>query len=154
MYVRNTSSSYDGLGAFDGLGAHEAAEKTADLRSVLATKAPEFREIDAMRFVLGRGTGPKRKRKEASDIAGKLFWTASGPRVGQRIIMGGKEPEKVSPPTKPIVPRAKIIRDMPVLDLPPVSLSGFGEISLSKGCGGLVVLGLMLIALYAYNANR
>jgi len=94
---------------------------------------------------------------------GKTYWTSSGPVFSKEPVAGGIPMEYVQPLLYKKEPVVTNLRDLPKLDLPPVSgISGFGDY-VSTGLGEftigsaiefgiiLAVLGLLIVGGYYYN---
>lgn len=102
----------------------------------------------------------------------KVWWTPTGPRYGEKIHKG-KRSEVVNKPKKKYKANVKVVRDLPILNLPPIEMpegaqeasaqamaklqaetesAGFGETG-SKNTLMLVVLGLLIFGLL-YNRHR
>jgi hypothetical protein len=145
MYV--SGDSFDGYG---GLASAWGFGEEVDAQAMIPQKRKSIsaRKADALLAKSGIGT-----KKEDSDPEGDVYWTKIGPMVTERPLYGGKQVEKVAPPTPFKESRVRVERDMPVIKFAPVSsaLGGFGESKLPSILGTVLVLGLIACLVRGYN---
>lgn len=170
MYTRHSTNDggYGGLGRMWFSGASANPEDYIPKKPKDITKKQLVWGSPALRWVEELAKLKDQKADQTS--AQNVWWTATGPRYGQKVS-GGSRAERVAKPKKDYKAAVKVVRDMPKLNLPPIEMpegaqagaeqavakleaetaAGFGEAGSSKL--PYIVLGLIILGIL-YNRHR